>query len=96
MAKEKDRSPVQPDSTEPVTHEDGKFECPLCGRKVDSLETGNQHRVGCKECLANVTKPIINDLYGHLNVGRNAPCICGKKDANGKPVKFKKCCGSGK
>lgn len=24
---------------------------------------------------------------------RNAPCPCGKKDENGKPVKYKKCCG---
>lgn len=27
-------------------------------------------------------------------VGRNAPCPCGKKDATGKPVKFKRCHGS--
>ncbi len=26
-------------------------------------------------------------------VGRNDPCPCGKLDANGKPLKFKKCCG---
>ena len=26
-------------------------------------------------------------------VGRNAPCPCGKTDANGKPVKFKRCHG---
>jgi uncharacterized protein YecA (UPF0149 family) len=24
--------------------------------------------------------------------GRNQPCPCGKIDANGKPVKYKKCC----
>ena len=26
-------------------------------------------------------------------VGRNDPCPCGKKDAAGKPLKYKKCCG---
>jgi hypothetical protein len=26
-------------------------------------------------------------------VGRNSPCPCGKTDANGKPIKFKKCHG---
>ena len=26
-------------------------------------------------------------------VGRNDPCPCGKKDENGKPLKYKKCCG---
>ncbi|MDP2938567.1 MAG: preprotein translocase subunit SecA [Candidatus Omnitrophota bacterium] len=26
-------------------------------------------------------------------VGRNDPCPCGKTDANGKPIKYKKCCG---
>jgi hypothetical protein len=25
-------------------------------------------------------------------VGRNEPCPCGKKDGDGKPIKFKKCC----
>lgn len=25
-------------------------------------------------------------------VGRNEPCPCGRKDENGKPIKFKKCC----
>ena len=29
----------------------------------------------------------------YAGVGRNAPCPCGKKDASGKAVKFKKCCG---
>jgi hypothetical protein len=29
----------------------------------------------------------------YANVGRNDPCPCGKKDANGKSVKFKHCCG---
>lgn len=27
------------------------------------------------------------------NVGRNDPCPCGKKDANGRPIKFKYCHG---
>ncbi len=26
-------------------------------------------------------------------VGRNDPCPCGAKDASGKPIKYKKCCG---
>jgi len=26
-------------------------------------------------------------------VGRNDPCPCGAKDANGRPIKYKKCCG---
>ncbi len=26
-------------------------------------------------------------------VGRNEPCPCGKRDANGKPMKFKRCHG---
>lgn len=25
---------------------------------------------------------------------RNEPCPCGSKDRNGKPIKFKKCCGA--
>jgi uncharacterized protein YecA (UPF0149 family) len=25
--------------------------------------------------------------------GRNDPCPCGKKDANGRNIKYKKCCG---
>ena len=29
---------------------------------------------------------------GDNKVGRNDPCPCGKKDAAGNPVKFKKCC----
>ncbi len=28
-------------------------------------------------------------------VGRNDPCPCGAVDANGKPIKYKKCCGRG-
>ena len=27
-------------------------------------------------------------------VGRNDPCPCGKKDKDGKPLKYKKCCGA--
>lgn len=26
-------------------------------------------------------------------IGRNDPCPCGKADTNGKPLKYKKCCG---
>lgn len=29
----------------------------------------------------------------NADVNRNDPCPCGKRDENGKPVKFKKCCG---
>ena len=29
-------------------------------------------------------------------VMRNQPCPCGKKDAEGNPVKYKKCCGKNK
>lgn len=28
-------------------------------------------------------------------VGRNSPCPCGKLDMDGKPIKYKKCCGAG-
>ena len=38
-----------------------------------------------KEGLATVTR------IGE-KVGRNDPCPCGKKDGNGKPIKYKKCC----
>lgn len=30
---------------------------------------------------------------GMVHVGRNDPCPCGKMDARGRPIKFKKCCG---
>ncbi len=33
-------------------------------------------------------KPIVS---GKKKIGRNDPCWCGKKDASGKPVKWKKC-----
>lgn len=76
--------------TQPIVDpETGKVECPLCGTKVAVLETRGKN-VGCKPCLDKITSPIRNLVY---NVGRNAPCPCGSKDANGKSIKFKKCCG---
>ena len=32
-------------------------------------------------------------LLKRRNVGRNDPCPCGKSDASGRPMKYKKCCG---
>jgi hypothetical protein len=85
---EKDRSPIQ---SEPVKdNKDGTIECPLCGKDVEVLETRGKNK-GCKECLGNIVTP----LYRNLNIGRNDPCICGKKDASGKAIKYKKCCGKG-
>jgi peptide deformylase len=36
---------------------------------------------------------IVNNQIIKNNIGRNDPCPCGKKDINGKPLKYKKCCG---
>lgn len=32
------------------------------------------------------------DRYIAQGVGRNDPCPCGSTNADGKPIKFKKCC----
>jgi peptide deformylase len=58
---------------------------------------GVQHEI---EHLMGVTvdkKPgsvevVSNEPGSKWDVGRNDPCPCGKKDENGKPFKFKKCC----
>ena len=39
-----------------------------------------------------IPSPIVPGL-GQSKIGRNEACPCGKLDANGKPIKFKKCCG---
>lgn len=38
------------------------------------------------------TDPIKRDSP---KIGRNSPCPCGKLDKDGKPIKYKKCCGAG-
>lgn len=35
---------------------------------------------------------VINSYRSTKKVGRNEPCPCGAKKADGSPVKFKKCC----
>ena len=35
------------------------------------------------------------DRFIYQGVKRNDPCPCGKVNADGKPVKFKKCCMGG-
>ena len=37
------------------------------------------------------TSPNMKEAFE--KAGRNNPCPCGAKDDNGKPIKFKKCCG---
>jgi len=32
------------------------------------------------------------DRFIYQGVGRNDPCPCGSTNADGKPIKFKKCC----
>jgi len=62
---------------------------------------------GAPEIMNEGAKPFSTDanVYGDQGdrsqqvvkkrgeVGRNEPCPCGKKDENGKPLKYKKCCG---
>ena len=49
-----------------------------------------QHEV---DHLDGVTEEFVVKLAKKDTPGPNDPCICGKKDANGKIQKFKKCCG---
>ena len=41
-------------------------------------------------------KALLDNTVRRINmvakVGRNDPCPCGAVDANGKPIKFKRCC----
>ncbi|MFA5188963.1 MAG: preprotein translocase subunit SecA [Patescibacteria group bacterium] len=62
---------------------------------------------GAQETMKEGAQPFVADenVYGDQGdrsqqvvkkrgeVGRNEPCPCGKKDENGKPLKYKKCCG---
>jgi hypothetical protein len=43
--------------------------------------------------IQQVDYVIESNRINYAGVKRNDPCPCGKKDINGNPVKFKKCCG---
>jgi uncharacterized protein YecA (UPF0149 family) len=38
-------------------------------------------------------QPVQQRVRSGAKVGRNDPCPCGAVDSNGKPKKYKKCCG---
>jgi uncharacterized protein YecA (UPF0149 family) len=52
------------------------------------LSEKNKKDAEDKAMLDNVVKT----LKSFKKVGRNEPCPCGAKKADGSPVKFKKCC----
>ena len=81
----------------------GSIDCSFCnidGEFIETTFTGfmaqvfqheYNHIIGVEEKLLEWYKPIVNSTP---KVGRNDPCPCGKQDATGKVLKFKKCCGS--
>jgi peptide deformylase len=70
---------VNPEDMKEVTRKASDMEAVIWQHEIDHLD-------GIKE-------EFIIQLTAENTPGRNDPCICGKKDANGRPAKFKKCCG---
>jgi hypothetical protein len=72
----------------------------LIGMDVLALGDMSLSHAGHKTCMSFRTPAIGGTDYVaehkklmNANVGRNAPCPCGKKRPDGTPVKFKQCCG---
>ncbi|MDD5341586.1 MAG: preprotein translocase subunit SecA [Patescibacteria group bacterium] len=76
------------------------FKVAVVAKPADSLMQKNKKYSGAAEVMAENKSPFegqgnrgSSNAKKRSEVGRNDPCPCGKKDENGKPMKFKKCCG---
>ena len=64
-------------------------ECQRRGKIIDEAVAEGKPVPKFKEIVFREQKTV----KAAPKVGRNDPCPCGSVDGNGKPKKFKKCCG---
>ncbi|HUT31837.1 MAG TPA: preprotein translocase subunit SecA [Planctomycetota bacterium] len=56
-------------------------------------EQHEQQQRAAEAPAARSGKPVVRAIVSGREPGRNDPCPCGKTKADGKPVKYKNCCG---
>ncbi len=60
---------------------------------VQQQQEQQQQQGAARAAAARPGKPAVRAIITGKEPGRNDPCPCGKKRPDGKPVKYKNCCG---